>query len=522
VSFRAAIPACIVALVHGATTALTEGEGELSWMAAALVALGVAEGLLSYTRTRITKRIAWSVAHDVRTDLHRALLDQHLSSERRTGTDLTLLSSQADEVQYMVSAIVTLLRAPLTLCGLFGAMIYADWRLAVCGAFLLPLTAGIARAGGHWMRMRSTRWRDARKELLALGEDQLRNLAAVQAYVAETMEARRFAQMSAIERDARIRLETDKVLPRAVTRIAALSLLAGLLFFGGEALIRGVVAPADLLAVLIALGLASRPLSDLAEGWSLYQRSDSAYQHLSATLALHKRRPSASRSVRSSEALAVRLEALTVCFEQGTSPFAPFDLKIEPGECVAITAPSGTGKTTIFRLLGKYLPSFNGRIHVGGQPIDAWSVEEIRERLGVVHQEPLVFARTLAENLSLNELQTPSDMTEALEMSGAVSLLEAPGGLHRPLGEGGAPLSGGEMQRLCLARAILHAKGLLLLDEPTSHLDDATVEVFGNAVQRIKHEHTILIATHDARLLRFADRVVALSPHPSRRTTSDA
>jgi len=209
---------------------------------------------------------------------------------------------------------------------------------------------------------------------------------------------------------------------------------------------------------------------------------------------------------------ALRLAALRFSHPGRGQTLRGVELTIEPGETVAVTGPSGGGKSTLLSLLLRLAEPDGGRIECGGVDIREVAVSEWRKRVAWVPQRPTVFAGTIGDNVRLADPGASDGRTmEAIEQAGLLELIHAlPDGLATAVGDGGRRLSAGQSQRLALARAFLRDAPLLLLDEPTASLDAETELEIAAAVERLAADRTALIVAHRAELAHRADRTVEL------------
>ncbi len=207
----------------------------------------------------------------------------------------------------------------------------------------------------------------------------------------------------------------------------------------------------------------------------------------------------------------LRFEGVGLTHADGTRALDGIDLDIRPGERLALVGPSGAGKSTLFALLCGFLAPTDGRILVDG--IDLSELDPDDWRAAIVHlpQSPHLFARSVADNLALGGPADATALAAALGAAGAAEFVAAlPDGLATRLGDGGAGLSGGEIQRLALARAVLASGDLVLFDEPTAHLDTATEAALGPAIARLAEGRTALTIAHRLETLDAVDRIVVL------------
>jgi ABC-type multidrug transport system fused ATPase/permease subunit len=190
------------------------------------------------------------------------------------------------------------------------------------------------------------------------------------------------------------------------------------------------------------------------------------------------------------------------------------DLRIEPGERVALVGPSGVGKTTVTNLLLRFLDPEEGRVSLDGRDLRSLRQEDVRRVFALAGQEAHVFDSSIRENLRLARPEaSDEELQGALAQARLAAWVETlPDGLDTPVGEDGARLSGGQRQRLVVARALLADAPVLLLDEPTAHLDPPTAEALVRDVLAAADGRSVLLITHRPEGLDLVDRVVTLSP----------
>ncbi|MFJ4823365.1 ABC transporter ATP-binding protein [Streptomyces bacillaris] len=197
----------------------------------------------------------------------------------------------------------------------------------------------------------------------------------------------------------------------------------------------------------------------------------------------------------------------------GHLTLAPVDLTVRPGELVTVTGPTGSGKTTLLRVLAGLQPPTSGTVSFGGVPLEAAGTAELHARIGYVPQRPVTLSGTLADNLRLGAPYTDDELREACRTAALDGYLDsAPDGLDTLVGERGSTLSGGQLQRLALARAVLRGPAVLLLDDITSAIDTTTERALLERLRAWSGTTAIVCATHRATFIDAADRTLALTP----------
>ncbi len=510
-SLAAAIPGAAVLLLERALdTVLAEGSrDELLMLALVFAGLYVLDGAVRLLRVRLTKGIALRVTSDVRQQLHAHYLRLSPAQQGTTGERIATLTHDIDQLQYGVSAIVTAFRNPLTLLVLAATASMMAPVLALWALCFLPLLALTSWWAGRRLRHRARDQRAARSGLLRLMQDQLAGLLTIQAYRSADAESLLFARADEVDREARLAVEVERVLPSVLVQLVAAVAVAVLLWTGGRQVQLGQLGIGQLVGFVVALGLMSRPLVGLAEVWSLMQRSLAALERVYATLDLEPevRDPDIHMQLPSGQ-LELRWGGVSVDYGNGLV-LNKLVLVARPAQILAIVGPTGAGKSTLLKLVGRQIDPDAGQVRLAEVDVTAVSLDQLRRAVATVPQAEFVFARTVAENVRLGAPKaTDAQVIEALELAGAKDLLaRLPAGIDTPLDELGAQLSGGERQRICLARALAGDARVLLLDEATNQVDAKTEEGILQTLRGLREGRTIVIVAHDLSVARMADQV---------------
>jgi len=511
-SLSALIPGATVLLLERAIDgALLEARSSLLLpLCLAFAGLYLLRGVLLVARTRLTKGLAWTLTAALRRDLlgHYLLLPD--DRQELVGERIAALTHEVDELQYGVSALVTAIRNPLTLLGLLGTAVVLAPGLAAWAALLVVPVVLAGAWGGRRLRARGRAQRARRAALIGRVGELLGAVDLIQQSGAAEQEVRSFAAINDADRLARLRMEVDRVLPSAITQAIAALGAAVLLFVGGQQVLEGRLQPGELIGFVVALGLMARPLGGLTEVWSLLQRSLAALERVHATLDLPVVADPASPLALPDGPLVLQFEDVWARWGerwvlQGVS------LTVRPGETVALVGASGVGKSTLLAVARGRLRPERGRVAVSG--VDLWrlTAADRRRAVAVVAQRDVLLARTIGENVSLGRpAATAAEVLEALERAGCDFIQDLPLGVETPTGEQGDWLSGGQRQRICLARALLGAPQILLLDEATNQVDAVAEQTIVGDLRRAAPDRAVLMVAHDPATVARADRVAQL------------
>jgi len=206
-------------------------------------------------------------------------------------------------------------------------------------------------------------------------------------------------------------------------------------------------------------------------------------------------------------------ENITFHYSTGEEVLSDIDLKVEPGEIIALVGPSGSGKTTLVNLLPRFYDVAAGSIRIDGHDLRAVTLDSLREQIGIVPQETILFSGTVEENIRYGKLDaTEEEIREAARAANALEFIERlPDGFDTLVGERGARLSGGQRQRVAIARALLKNPRLLILDEATSALDTESEHLVQQALERLMEERTTFVIAHRLSTIMHADRILVLN-----------
>jgi ATP-binding cassette subfamily C protein CydD len=531
------------ALLAWAVQGLADGLGlaAVAWPAAGIVALGVLRAACEAWGARQVFRVARARLAAIRVRVARVLAARSPLDKGRPASGLaaSVLAEQAESV------LPWLLRYPT-----------ARWRCVVVPLVLLPAVAWhtwvaalvlLLAAPLIPIFMAIVGWRAqaaSREQLGALGTmqafllDRLRGVATLRAlgavdatalrlrHSAQALQARTMAVLRIAFLSSAV-LELFSALGVAMVAVYVGFHLLGTLQFGtwGQQLTLG-----QGLFVLLLAPSFFEPLRELSAVWhdraageaALEALEDMAEEGVPLPGALDDATATAPAAAAAptggtllAAAPAVELRAIGFAHPGAEPLFTDLDLSVAAGEHVALTGPSGAGKTVLLSLIAGLVPAAQGEVLVGGTPLTAANADALRSRMAWIGQRPHIFTGSVRHNLTLGRADADSAMLQAATRKAGLDAV-AQADLGVALGEGGQGLSGGEAARLALARAALQTgAGLVLADEPTAHLDADTAERVTDALLELARGRTLVVATHDPRLIARMQRTVRLQPRPA-------
>jgi ABC-type multidrug transport system fused ATPase/permease subunit len=444
---------------------------------------------------------------------HLSRLSLRYFSRQRAGWIIARLTSDIDALSDVLSeGLATLVANGLTLvCAIIGLYIL-DWRLALAACVIVPPALLLTR----WFQVKSqVAFTDVRNRIAAVTAhiaESVSGMAVVQAYNREQEFQRTFDELNGKNR--RSNFAAQRLNSFFFPGIEFLGVIAtGIaIYLGARLHDEGTMTVGTLIAFTGLLSLVFQPLQELSELYGQVQSAGAAMNKISIVLDTEVEIESKPDAI-----VAPRLEGTLdvnhVTFAYGTKPvLCDVDLHVPAGGCIALVGESGGGKSTLAKLIGRFYDPDEGTILVDGHDLRDLDLSAYRRQLGVVLQDPFLFAGTIADNVRFARPDASDDevreVAEAVGLDRVASRLES--GLMHHVREGGSGISAGERQLISIARALLADPRILILDEATSNIDRPTEIVIERALDRLLHRRTSLIIAHRLATIRRADEVLVV------------
>lgn len=443
------------------------------------------------------------------------LLDVRIVSVRAfpSGDLLSRVLADTNAVSGFVETLLKRLMGDgLVAIGAIALMFTISPRLALIAAIVVPLAGALLSRIGKTIRRHGARAQAEAGKLSAVLEEQLRGVSTVKGYQTESFEKRRFLLQS---RELRRRVMTTELwaglLLAVMFTITGCALLLAIRW-GQHAAEGGAWTPDKLVAFCLYAAQTVEPLRKLADVQGMLQRSLAAAERVFEIVDLPGIESGDGEDLQRPVLGAIQFRGVTFRHRTDTPLLDSVDLLIPPRQIVGFVAASGGGKSTIASLLVRHLYPSQGTILLDDRDLSRLKLRDVRRAICVVEQEPFLFSGSLAANLEYgSEGVGPGRVEEAIRLAGLVDLVAAhPDGVNRPIAEGGRDLSGGEKQRISLARAIVRDPAVVILDEATSALDSETEEKVFGALSEWLSRRTVLVAAHRFSTIRKIGRVVVI------------
>ena len=481
---------------------------------AAIVLLFVVQGAARAARTWLTRRAAIEAEASLRQRLLEHLLAQPADQLAAAGVGdrLSRLSHDAGTVRTAMGAAVTVVQRPLSalaLLGVAGVMAPELFGLALLG---LPVVAGVVAWTGRRTREAAETHGEALGRMELFARDALLGLRTLQAQGAQAAAAAAYRQRNEAQVAAALRTTALRVVGPPLVELAGAVAVAAVIALGAGRVAAGAMTAGELVGFLVALGMLNEPLKGFAVAHGLWSEASGGLARVFAVLDEPTEQDLPGAVPLDAPAPVVRLRDVQVDRGRGLV-LDGVDLTLRPGELVVLQGESGAGKSTLLDVIAGFCP-WEGRVSWDGRDARGLTLSSRRAHVALVEQDPWLGVGSLEDAVRLGRPDASrSEILDALYAAGLAEdglLARLEDGVEAAVGDGGHAVSGGERQRIALARALVRGAPVLLLDEPTAHLDPEAEERFLATLRRLTPQHAILVATHRSAPLAVADRALRL------------
>jgi ATP-binding cassette subfamily B protein len=448
---------------------------------------------------------------------HLTTLSASFFDTAKTGELISRLTADTTQIKTAVGASASIaLRNLVLFAGSAAMMVVTSPRLSGFVLAAIPVIVLPLVAFGRLVRRRSRTAQDTLADASAYAAELIGATRTLQAFTNEKLAQSHFA--AAVERAclAAIRSTGARALLTAIIIFLASASVVVILWVGAQDVLAGHITAGRLSQFVLFAVFAASGLGQLSEVWGELSQAAGSAERLAELLAVEPAIKAPPRPLALPEPPRGEIAFDDVHFayptRAETSALHGVSFRVRAGEKVAIVGPSGAGKSTIFHLLLRFYDPTIGAVTVDGVRLDAADPRELRRRIALVPQEPVIFASSVRDNIRFGRLEaTDAEIERAAEAAAAAEFIaRLPQGYDTPVGERGITLSGGQRQRIAIARAILRAAPLLLLDEATSSLDAESETLVQAALGRLMTGRTTLVIAHRLATVLSCDRILVL------------
>ena len=488
----------------------------LNYIVISIIVVFIIRGMAFYGQSYLMNYVGQRVIIDIRKAVFEKLqrLSLDFYDKNKTGTIMSYVTNDVGALQSaMVENVVEMVTESVILIASIVMMIYLDWRLFLVTFSTFPVVLLFIDQFGKRIRKSGSRIQEAAADITSVLQETVSSARVIKSFVREDYEINRFEKENIKNFRANMKYaQLSATLTPTIEFVAAVGVTI-ILWYGGNSVIDGQITAGSLVAFLTYAVNISNPIKRLSRVIGNIQKAMAAGQRVFGILDL----PETVQNLPEAKTMPtvkgnVRFNNVSFCYTPGEQVLNNVSFDVKPGEMIAFVGPSGAGKSTVASLLPRFYDVTEGSITIDGQDIRQVTLNSLREQVGIVPQETVLFNGSVYDNILYGRLDATKEEVEAAAKAANAHnfIMELPQGYQTMLGDRGMNISGGQRQRISIARAILKNPQILILDEATSALDTESERVVQEALDRLMIGRTSFVIAHRLSTIKNADKIMVL------------
>ena len=488
----------------------------LNYIVISIIVVFIIRGMAFYGQSYLMNYVGQRVIIDIRKAVFEKLqrLSLDFYDKNKTGTIMSYVTNDVGALQSaMVENVVEMVTESVILIASIVMMIYLDWRLFLVTFSTFPVVLLFIDQFGKRIRKSGSRIQEAAADITSVLQETVSSARVVKSFVREDYEIARFEKENIKNFRANMKYaQLSATLTPTIEFVAAVGVTI-ILWYGGNSVIDGKITAGSLVAFLTYAVNISNPIKRLSRVIGNIQKAMAAGQRVFGILDL----PETVQNLPEAKTMPtvkgnVLFNNVSFCYNPGEQVLNNVSFDVKPGEMIAFVGPSGAGKSTVASLLPRFYDVSEGSITIDGQDIRQVTLNSLREQVGIVPQETVLFNGSVYDNILYGRLDATKEEVEAAAKAANAHnfIMELPQGYQTMLGDRGMNISGGQRQRISIARAILKNPQLFILDEATSALDTESERVVQEALDRLMVGRTSFVIAHRLSTIKNADKIMVL------------
>ena len=483
-----------------------------------LIAVGIlvvmfVRGVFYYGQSYLVSYVGQRVIIDVRSILFRKFQRMPLAyfDRQQTGTVMSYITNDVAAMQSaIVDNLIDLVTEASILIGSLCMMMYLDWKLSMLTLMTIPLVGYAMKIFGRKLKSSGSVIQERMADITSMLQESISAIRVVKSFVREAYEIKRFERQNILNFQAAMKnVKLTSLLTPTVEFLAAIA-VTFIVWFGGYEVVNGVITAGQLVAFLTYAVNLANPVKRLARVYGAIQRAMAAAERVFNVMDMEEKITDKEDAKKLPQIQGeVVFDGVTFGYKEGQYALEDINIQAKPGEMIALVGPSGSGKSTIANLIPRFYDVEAGSISIDGYDIREVTADSLREQIGLVPQETMLFSTNVLENIRYGRLDaTDEEVLQAAVAANADEFIrELPEGYETKLGERGLNLSGGQRQRIAIARAILKNPRVLILDEATSALDTESEKIVQEALDKLMIGRTSFVIAHRLSTIFNADQI---------------
>jgi len=484
--------------------------------AASLVIIVTIGAIAGYIDNYFTESVGQYVANDLRlrTYNHFQRLSLRFFDTHKLGNLVSIITTDVTTIQnFASSTLLNMLVSAMTILGMIGVMFWLNWDFASIAVAVAPVLLFLVSRFKRSIKEATREVRTHQSDIVSVLEQGLGSMRAVKAFGRQDVEVNRLREASEQTVASSLKARKVKSLLSPIIAVTSAICTAFVLWRGASLVLAGAITIGALTVFLYYLARFFKPVQNLGKITTSIAQVSVALERVHAILdadAIIPQKPDGKDPGKVKGEIV--FEHVDFTYDKDEPVLQDINFSVQHGQKIGICGPTGSGKSTLLSLIPRFYDPSNGKVLIDGVDITDYDLKKLRDQIGFVLQDTVLFAGTIAENIAYGRVDaTPEEIMAAAKLANAHEFIaRMPHGYDSPVGDRGFTLSGGQRQRIGIARALVRDSPILILDEPTAALDTESEKLVVEALERLMTGRTVITITHRLSTIRNADKILVI------------
>ena len=495
-------------------------EYRVTWLLALLSGILIASNMLSnlfrYLGAMTVETMRTRTLQRMRNEMFERTMGMNVGyfSDQRKGDIMSKITSDVMVVQFCITnTLQVAFREPFLIIGYCVLMVNISWQLTVFSILYLPIVGLLIGTIVKRLRHPAQRGQERMGDMVSVMEESLSGVKAVKSYNAFSYIRNKFRTINAEMSNILISMARKQQLASPMSEFLGITAISVVLVFGGSLVQSGALMASGFVAYIAAFSQLTRPLRAFIDQFANINQGIAAGERVFSIIDAESAVQDKADAVELKEFKdKIEFRAVGFSYDQSREILHDISFEVRKGETVALVGPSGGGKSTLSELIPRFYDAEYGSIYIDGRPITDYTQESLREHMGIVSQETILFNDSIRNNIAMGREGTPLEQViAAAKVANAHDfIMQSEKGYDTNIGDRGTKLSGGQRQRLSIARAVLRNPEILILDEATSALDTESEKLVQDALTTLLEGRTSVVIAHRLSTIHHADRIIVI------------
>ena len=488
----------------------------LALLSAVLILCNVLSNAFRYLGSMTVETMRTRTLQRMRNDMFERTMSMNVGyfSDQRKGDIMSKITSDVMVVQFCITnTLQVMFREPFLILGYVVMMVNISWQLTVFSILYLPVVALIIGSIVKRLRHPAQQGQERMGEMVSVMEESLSGVKAIKSYNAFGYISSKFRKINEVMSDILLSMARKQQAASPMSEFLGITAISVVLVFGGSLVTKGVMTAAGFVAYIAAFSQLTRPLRSFIDQFANINQGIAAGERIFSIIDAESAVQDKADAV-ALEEFKDKIEFKNISFSYDSSREVLHDVSftVRKGETVALGGPSGGGKSTLSELIPRFYDPAVGEISIDGKPLADYTQESLREKMGIVSQDTILFNDSIRANIAMGrEDATEEQIIAAAKIANAHDfIMQTEAGYDTNVGDRGMKLSGGQRQRLSIARAVLRNPEILILDEATSALDTESEKLVQEALTSLLEGRTSVVIAHRLSTIHNADRIIVI------------